>query len=348
RTSRVRDLSFGDFGFAVFGASLLHQGVSAFESCPRSVERDGGDRLSGLRVEFARSSFVGSQRSETWLLDCGEATQHQLIRHPDLKFGSIRRIFITHMHGDHIYGLPGLLSTCGMSNPPEAIDVYGPPGLKNYLDSVLRWSESRISYPFRVHAVEPGMILEEKDYVVFCAPLDHRVQAFGYRIVERDRPGTFDIAKAKADNIPSGPIYGKLKAGKSVELPDGRIIDGRDYVGSPQPGRILTYCTDTIFCRNAIDLARGADLLIHEATFATRDLHLAKRAKHSTAAMAAQVAFEAKAETLMMTHFSPRYAPDAEITLDDVLNEAREIFPNTLVARDRLTHDIPRRSGSSD
>lgn len=332
--------------------------VKSFPSPGKTSEAQSGGRdATAIRVTFlgtssgvpTRSRNVSGiavqlpQRSETWLLDCGEATQHQLIRNSELKFGSIRRIFITHMHGDHIYGLPGLLSTCGMSNPPEAIDVYGPSGLKNYLDSVLRWSESRINYPFRVHAVEPGIVLEEKDYVVFCAPLEHRVPAFGYRIVERDRPGTFDIDKAKADDIPPGPIYGKLKAGKTVELPDGSIVDGRDYVGPPQPGRILTYCTDTIFCRNAIDLARNADLLIHEATFATADLHLAKRAKHSTAAMAAQVALEAKAQTLMLTHFSPRYVTDAEITLDDVLNEARAIFPQTLVARDRLSYDIPRR-----
>nr|WP_026100844.1 ribonuclease Z [Synechococcus sp. PCC 7336] len=286
------------------------------------------------------------QRSQMWLLDCGEATQHQILRHPDLNFNQIRRIFITHMHGDHIYGLPGLLSTLGMSNMPDRVDIYGPPGLQSYLDGVLRWSESRINYPFTVHAVETGLILEEQEYLVYCAPLDHRVQAFGYRIVERDRLGTFNVAKARADDIPPGPVYARLKAGETVKLPDGRTIEGKNYVGAPQPGRKLTYCTDTIFCHNAIDLARAADLLIHEATFAEADLHLAKRAKHSTAAMAAQVALEAKVDTLMLTHFSPRYGAEGPISLEDLQAEAQAIFPKTVMARDRLTYEIPRRTAA--
>jgi ribonuclease Z len=288
------------------------------------------------------------QRAETWLLDCGEATQHQILRHSELNSNQIRRIFITHMHGDHIYGLPGLLSTIGMSNAPTAIDIYGPPGLKDYLDAVLRWSESRIAYPFTVHTVETGLVLEEADYQVYCALLEHRVPAFGYRIVERDRPGTLNVAQAKADGIPPGPIYARLKAGETVELADGRIANGRQYVGPPQPGRKLAYCTDTTFCRNAIDLARAADLLIHEATFAEADLHLAKRSKHATASMAATVAKEANARTLMLTHFSPRYGADGPITLEDLQAEAQAIFPNTLVARDRLSYAIPRREESKE
>ena len=286
------------------------------------------------------------QRSELWLLDCGEATQHQILRNPQLNSNQTRRIFITHMHGDHIYGLPGFLSTLGMSNVPHEVDIYGPPGLKDYLEGVLRWSESRINYPYRVHTVETGLLLDEGEYQVYCAPLDHRVQAFGYRIVESDRTGTFNLDKAKADGIPPGPVYGRLKAGETVQLEDGRTVNGRDYVGADVPGRKMAYCTDTMFCRNAIDLARASDLLIHEATFAEPDLHLAKRAKHSTATMAAQVAKEAKVDTLMLTHFSPRYGPEGPITMEDLQAEAQAVFPNTLMARDRLTYEIPRRTAA--
>jgi ribonuclease Z len=126
------------------------------------------------------------QRSEWWLFDCGEGTQHQLLRLDELRPSQLRRIFITHMHGDHIYGLPGLLASCGLGSAPEHIDIYGPPGLEEYLKAVLRYSETRIPYGFRVHTVETGLILQEPEYSVFCAPLDHRVPAFGYRVVEQE------------------------------------------------------------------------------------------------------------------------------------------------------------------
>lgn len=261
--------------------------------------------------------------------------------------GQIRRIFITHLHGDHIYGLPGLLATLGMSNPPEQIDLYAPPGLQGFLDAVLKCSESRLNYPLTVHTVETGLIHSEAEYSVYAAPLDHRVPAFGYRIVEHDRPGSFDVVKAQALGLPPGPLYGQLKAGETITLADGRAISGREFVGPPQLGRKLAYCTDTIFCQNAIDLARAADLLIHEATFATPDLHLAKRAKHSTAAMAAEVASQAKAETLMLTHFSPRYGTVGNISLEALQAEAQAIFANTLLAHDRLCYSIPRRADAA-
>ncbi len=301
---------------------------------------------SGVPTRYRNVSGIAlqlPQRSEIWLMDCGEATQHQLIRHDDLKSSQIRRIFVTHMHGDHIYGLPGLLASCGMSSPPEQIDVYGPEGLDSYLKTVLHYSETRLQYPIQVHTVEPGLIFQDEDYSVYCAPLNHRIPAYGYRWVEHDRPGTFDVSKAQNDGIPFGPLYGRLKAGETVTLADGRVIQGIHYVGPPQPGRKWAYCTDTTYCENAVDLARSADMVIHEATFAEVDLPLAKRSKHSTASMAAQVALKAKAKTLVLTHFSPRYGKDAAITLDDLQAEAQAIFPNTLIAKDRHTFEIPRR-----
>lgn len=293
--------------------------------------------VSGIAVQFP-------QQSQIWLMDCGEGTQHQLIRNDDLRSSQIRRILITHMHGDHIYGLPGLLATCGMSSRPEIVDIYGPPGLKDYLHGVLRYSETRLQYPVEIHTVETGLIFSEDGYSVFAAPLEHRVPAFGYRIVEDDRVGTFDVAKAQADGVPAGPLYGQLKAGQVVTLEDGRQIHGRDYVGPDLPGRKLSYCTDTIYCQNAVDLSRAADLVIHESTYAEADLALARRSKHSTAAMAARVAAEAKAQALILTHFSPRYGKEGPITLEDLRAEAQAIFPNTLLAKDRLTYEIPRRA----
>jgi ribonuclease Z len=228
------------------------------------------------------------------------------------------------------------------------MDIYGPPGLEDYLKLALRYSETRLQYPLHIHTVETGLVFTESEYSVYCAPLDHRIPAFGYRIVEHDRPGMFDLSKAQAEGIPAGPLYGRLKGGETVTLPDGRVVDGKAFVGPSYPGRKLAYCTDTTFCRNAVDLARSVDLVIHEATYAEVDRSLALRSKHSTAAMAAQVALEAKAQVLMLTHFSPRYGPEADTSLEDLLAEAEAIFPQTLLAKDRMIYEISRRSCRSE
>lgn len=282
------------------------------------------------------------QRAEVWLFDCGEGTQHQLL-HSDLKISQITRIFITHLHGDHIFGLMGLLATYGLAGNPTKIDVYGPPGLNDYIKACQRYSFTHFSYPLKVHTVEPGIVYEDDEYIVKCGLLKHRVTAFGYRVEEKDRPGRFDVEKAKELGIPSGPIYGKLKRGEKVSLPDGTVINGADLCGPTQTGRKLVYCTDTVFCEGAIELAKDADLLIHEATFAHQDAELAFQRLHSTSTMAAQVALAANAKHLIMTHFSPRYAPGNDIQLNDLLEEAKAIFPNTTMAYDFLAHEVPRR-----
>lgn len=281
------------------------------------------------------------QRGEIWLFDCGEGTQHQLLR-SDLKIGRIRRIFVTHMHGDHVFGLMGLLASIGLAGDPDRIDIYGPPQLDSYLQACARHSHTHLSYPVRVHKHKPGVIFEDDDYTVSCQRLDHRVPAYGYRVAEKDRPGRFDVAKAKALGIAPGPIYGRLKQGERVTLPDGRTIDGTTLCGDPQPGRKLAYCTDTVYCENAVKLAESADVLIHEATFSHRDAGLAYQRQHSTSTMAAQVALAANVRQLLMTHFSPRYAPGNDLELSDLLAEARAIFPNTELAHDFMTFDVPK------
>jgi ribonuclease Z len=282
------------------------------------------------------------QRAETWLFDCGEGTQHQILR-SDIKISQITRIFVTHMHGDHTYGLMGLLASCGLAGNPSRIDVYGPPKLDEYLKACGRYSQTHFSYPIKVHTVQPGLVFEDEEFTVSCEELTHRVPAYGYRVAEKDRPGRFDVERAMALGIPSGPLFGKLKRGEAVTLPDGRRINGAELCGETQVGRKFVYCTDTIFCENAIALAQDADLLVHEATFAHQDADLAYQRLHSTSTMAAQVALGARVKRLMMTHFSPRYAPGNAIVLDDLLQEARAIFPNTSMAYDFLVQDIPKR-----
>ncbi|MGA9378427.1 MAG: ribonuclease Z [Phormidium sp.] len=282
------------------------------------------------------------QRAEVWLFDCGEGTQHQLL-HSELKISQVTRIFVTHLHGDHIFGLMGLLATYGLAGNPTKIDVYGPPGLNDYINACQRYSFTHFSYPLKVHTVQPGIVYEDDEYIVKCGLLKHRITAFGYRVEEKDRPGRFDVEKAKELGIASGPIYGKLKRGEQVTLPDGRVINGADLCGSTQTGRKLVYCTDTVFCEGAVELAKDADLLIHEATFAHQDAELAFQRLHSTSTMAAQVALASGAKHLIMTHFSPRYAPGNDIQLNDLLQEAKAIFPNTTMAYDFLAYEVPRR-----
>jgi ribonuclease Z len=311
----------------------------------------------GLQITFlgtssgvpTRSRNVSSialrlpQRAEVWLFDCGEGTQHQILR-SDIKISQITRIFVTHMHGDHIYGLMGLLASCGLSGNPTRIDIYGPPNLNEYLRAAGKYSQTYFSYPVKVRTVEPGILYEDEEFTVSCSPLTHRVPAFGYRVAEKDKPGRFDVEQAIALGIPSGPLYGQLKRGETITLPDGRVVNGAALCGETQIGRKFVYCTDTIFCDNAVELAQDADVLVHEATFAHQDADLAYQRLHSTSTMAAQTALAAQVKRLIMTHFSPRYAPGNAIELDNLLSEARAIFPNTMMAHDFLTYEIPRRA----
>jgi len=289
-------------------------------------------------------AFRPPQRGEVWLFDCGEGTQHQLLR-SDINISQITRVFITHMHGDHVYGLMGLLATCGMSGGARAVTLYGPRGLEQYVGEVSRRTQLRTSYPLDVKTVEAGEVFEDEEYTVSCLQLRHRLTAFGYRVTEKDRAGHFDAEKARELGIPFGPLYGKLKRGESVTLPDGRTFDGADFCGPAQRGRTVVYCTDTIYCANAVELARDADLLIHEATFADADEPLAVRSTHSTARMAARVAAEAGARKLVLTHISPRYFPGNETGPQQLLEEAREVFPATELAHDFLSIDVERRVG---
>lgn len=282
------------------------------------------------------------QRAEVWLFDCGEGTQHQLQK-SGLKSSQIRRIFVTHMHGDHTFGLMGLIASCGLAGSGQPIDIYGPKGLKEYLLAAAKYSYMNFGSRLKIHTVESGLLYEDKEFSVSCQLLKHRVPAHGYRVVEKDRSGMFNLEKAQSLGIPPGPVYGKLKQGEVVTLEDGRKINGKELCGQPEIGRKFVYCTDTVFCDAAVELARDADVLIHEATFAHQDADMAFEKMHSTTTMAAQVALLAGVKQLLMTHFSPRYAPGNPIGLDDLKREARAIFPQTKLAYDFYTHEIPRR-----
>lgn len=283
------------------------------------------------------------ERNSVWLFDCGEGTQHQILQ-TTLKPRKIEKIFITHMHGDHIYGLPGLLSSRGFQGGTEPITVYGPKGIRGYIQSSLRFSGTRLSYPIRfVEFDQPGIIFEDHQFTVSVEKLQHGIPSFGFRIVEADHEGTLDAKKLHEMNIPSGPLYGRLKNKEIVTLEDGRVLDGKDFVGPNQKGRVLAILGDTVKHPNSVKLAENADVVVHEGTFSHEELDLAKQYNHSTVTQAAEVAREAKAKKLLLTHFSSRYLYKDILQLE---KEAQRIFPYSKVMKDLQEVIIPLEKGS--
>ena len=276
--------------------------------------------------------------NEVWLFDAGEATQHQILR-TTIRPRKISKIFITHLHGDHIFGLPGLLSSRSFQGGNEPVTIYGPVGLKRFVLTALQVSESRLSYPLHFVEIDHDQVLfDKRGFKVTTMHLDHKIACYGYRVEEASHPGELLVDKLKADKVPSGPLYGQLKAGKTVTLPDGRTIDGHDYIGQPQPGRIVAIMGDTRKTKNAITLAQNADVLVHESTFAKNEAKMAHSYYHSTSQQAAEVAKAANAKRLLLTHISARYTGKAAYQL---AYQVRDILPNTRVVNDFDLIDIP-------
>ncbi|MFD0699049.1 ribonuclease Z [Paenibacillus sp. GCM10027628] len=281
------------------------------------------------------------ERGTYWLFDCGEGTQHQILHSP-VKLGRTEKLFITHLHGDHLYGIPGLLTSRSYLGGDSPLTVYGPTGVKSFIDTALAVSGAHLSYTLHVIEIhEEGLLFEDETFRVETARLEHRVESFGFRIIEKDQAGKLMLDKLSELGIPAGPIYGKLKQGQTVQLEDGRVLQGADFVGAPIPGRKVVILGDTRYCSGALHLAQGADVLVHEATFAMDKQELAYAFDHATSVDAARTAEEAGADALIMTHISSRYQGE-EINL--LLQEAQSIHPNSHIAKDFWSFDIPRKA----
>lgn len=277
------------------------------------------------------------ERGAVWLFDCGEATQHQIL-HTSVKPRRIEKIFITHLHGDHIYGLPGLLASRSFQGGESQVTVYGPPGIKDYLDISLRVSRTNLRYQLKIIEIAEGIVFEDEQFTVEARALEHGIASYGYRIVEKDRPGTLLVDQLKAEGLKPGPDYKKIKDGIPVETEDGRLLNPCDFLGPPQKGRILTILGDTRPCEASVHLAQNASLLIHEATFSGNDDELAHEYFHSTTIQAARTAQKAMVKQLCLTHISSRYDREGWAMLAE---EARAVFPETVVAEDFMEIPIP-------
>ncbi|WP_019638623.1 ribonuclease Z [Paenibacillus fonticola] len=280
------------------------------------------------------------ERRAIWLFDCGEGTQHQILRSP-LKLSKLEKIFITHLHGDHLFGLPGLISSRAYQGGDEPLTIYGPVGLKQYIHTSLELSESRISYELNIVEHEGGLLFEDESFRVEASLLDHRVTSYGYRIIEKDLPGKLDCSVLESYGIRPGPIYGKLKRGETVQTPDGRILEPSEVLGKPKKGRIVTILGDTRPCGSVLTLAQSADVLVHEATFLHELKDTARTYFHSTARQAAEAAREAGVGQLFLSHFSSRYKYEQQLT--QLEQEAREVFPMARLACEHRLYPIERR-----
>ncbi|TXK85378.1 ribonuclease Z [Paenibacillus sp. N3.4] len=281
------------------------------------------------------------ERGTYWLFDCGEGTQQQILNSP-VKLGRTEKLFITHLHGDHLYGLPGLLTSRSYLGGDTPLTLYGPVGLKSFVDTALAVSGAHLTYTLQIVEIEDeGLLFEDETFRVETARLEHRIECFGYRVIEKDQPGKLMQEKLFEIGVPAGPVYGKLKLGETVQLADGRILHGPDFVGAPIPGRIVVILGDTRYCSGAKHLAQGADVLVHEATFGMDKQELAYSFDHATSHDAARTAEESQANLLILTHISSRYQGEA---INVLLQEAQAIHPNTYIAKDFWSIEVPRKA----
>jgi ribonuclease Z len=282
------------------------------------------------------------REGETILFDCGEGSQRQMMR-----FGvgfSFREIFFTHYHADHLLGVTGLLRTMGLQDRTTPVMLYGPKGAQRVLGTAINLGVERNKFPVEILEIKPGDRLARDEYDIVVFATEHRADTIGFALVEHSRLGRFNPERAHELGIPEGPLWGQLHRGKPVTLPDGRTVGPGDLVGNPRSGRSLVYTGDTRPHLSVIEASRNADLLIHEATFGGDEMERARETGHSTASEAARVALEAGVRRLVLTHISSRYNRDAT----ELLAEAKAVFPETVIARDGMTIDIPYADAPKD
>jgi ribonuclease Z len=298
-----------------------------------------GTAASRPTVRRNVSAIALQREGDSFLLDCGEGTQRQMMR-----YGTgfaVQDVFVTHLHADHFLGITGLLRTMALQGRTEPLRIFGPASSRATLEQVVSLGVDRVPFPLEIDELDAGSRVEYGEYDVVAFPVDHRTSALGYAFVEHERLGRFDVERARALGVPEGELFGKLHMGEAVEV-DGRRIEPADVVGPPRPGRLVVYTGDTRPSEATKEIAKDASLLIHEATFGNEEAERAGQTYHSTAWGAAALAAEAGVRRLYLTHISARYSDDPSA----LEAEAREVFPGAVVARDGLSVEIPHNDGA--
>jgi len=272
------------------------------------------------------------------LFDCGEGSQRQMIR-----FGtgfSVDAVFFTHFHADHYLGIIGFIRTLGMSGRESPLVLHGPPPAKRLLRQAVHLGVDALPFPLEIVELQHGVAVRRNQYTIGAIPVDHRVSALAYVLQEDDRPGRFNLERARALLVREGPDFGRLQRGEAVKAADGRVVEPAEVLGPPRGGRRVVISGDTRPCPTVVAAARDADLLIHESTFSDDEQERALETRHSTAREAGRVAREAGVRRLILTHLSSRHDVDPS----KLLSQAREEFSGPIeVAYDGLTLEIPLR-----
>jgi ribonuclease Z len=284
-------------------------------------------------AQRAPAALLVRRGGERLLFDCAEGTQRQLLR-STVGLVDLAEIFITHFHADHVLGLPGMLKTFALRGRELPLTVYGPPGLVELFGSLKR-VVGRLPYEVKLEELEPGENLARDGYRLETFAVSHGVSAVGWALVESQRPGRFDVAQADALGVPNGPERGALQRGEAVTLETGATVTPEQVLGPPRPGRKLVITGDTAPTETVADAAADSDLLVTEATFSQEEQERARETLHQTAAQAAEIARRANVSLLALTHLSTRYFGP------EIAQEAREIFPETVVPRDFDIVEIP-------
>jgi ribonuclease Z len=293
-----------------------------------------GTAASMPTAQRSPAALLVRRGSERLLFDCGEGTQRQLQRSA-IGLPDLQEIFLTHFHADHFLGLPGMLKTFALRGRDETpLTVYGPQGLRELFNR-LKPFVGRLPYPLTTVELEPGERLARDEYALEAFAVDHGPEALGYTLVEPERPGRFDVGAADRLGVPDGPARGRLQAGEAVTVESGGTVTPAEVLGEPRPGRKLVLTGDTAPSPLVVQAAADADLLVHEASFLVEEKERARETLHSTAADAAEVARLAQVRLLALTHVSPRYFGP------ELADEARDVFPETVVPRDFDLIDVP-------
>jgi ribonuclease Z len=275
------------------------------------------------------------REGEVFLFDCGEGAQSQIFK-AHLGIAPIRAILVSHLHGDHVLGIPGLLMTMTQSNRSQPLLVIGPSGVAKWIHHVCEDLAFHASFEISVKEVESGPVLVSPQYQINAFFLEHSIPTLGYQFQETERPGRFRIEEAIRFGVPKGPLWRRLQAGFSVRFEGGKEVYPEQVLGPPRPGLKIVYAVDSRPCQETVEAALEADLLIHDGMFLSEDIDKAHARGHSTAIEAAQVALEAKARRLALTHVSPRYRGKE----NRFLKQACKIFPQTIVAEDLMEIEL--------